>query len=107
MSTESALKPAPKTHPLNPGTPVTVLRLGMMTEPFVEGCAVIKAAGAEPNLYWVAFEGDPIRRLRHVFPACQSPHLPNALLKLWRSEPAIGFNDLFIANDNSSLGRAK
>ena len=89
MSTEFALKQSLKTHPLIRGTAVTVLRLGMMTEPFVEGRAVIKAAGSKPNLYWLAFEGDPIRRLRYVFPACQSPHLLPALLKLWRSEPGI------------------
>lgn len=90
-----------ETHPIPRGTSVCILRLGPFTPPFVEGEAVIKEVGDEPDRYWVRFTDDPVLRLRLVVSFGGSVCLTaTALNRLWRSEAAIAAEGMIPANDN-------
>lgn len=107
VSTEQTLSFEFKSHPIPNGRVVNVLRLGPQTPPFMEGKAIIREPGEEPDQYWVSFvPHDPVCRLRFVFDLCQSEPLAGILEKLWRAEVLTTVMDVS-ANENVPNGRAK
>ena len=104
MSTEQTLSFDFKSHPISIGQHVIILRLGLVVGPIVEGRAIIRSIGKQPDQYWVAFPGDPVLRLRYVFVPFQSAAVIEMLATLWRTGPALILEESF-ANDNTAKGR--
>jgi hypothetical protein len=64
------------------GDTVTVFALDLAGRPFIEGCALIEAACAQPHLYRVRFLGEKTIRTRFVHPDWQDE--PERCLTLLR-----------------------